>query len=319
MMMFLRSLLAVLRAAIYGWLLGLIRLIQAWLRRRDDRRDERDKRAARSQCVPIDRPEYLRPDPLIYSQRYLMDQGLSVTWDNPDIVLYEAGVAVSSRDLTPATTYEVRSRIWNDSLDCPVIAMKVHLSYLDFGIGTTPIPVGTASGVVVGVKGTANNPAFVGIPWRTPDHAGHFCLQVSLDPVEDRQPANNVGQENTDVGVSQSPVDFAFTLRNDTRHQERYRFEVDGYEIGRRPPCRDDDKDRERRLGRHRRGNHPLPDGFTVAINPLTPSLAPGESIPIQVVVTPPDGFVGVQRVNVSAYHDHVAAGGVTLTVVGEG
>jgi hypothetical protein len=142
---------------------------------------------------------------------------------------------------------------------------------------------------------------------------------VALDPVEDRQPANNLGQENTDVGVSHSPVDFTFALRNDTRREQRYRFEVDGYALGRRPKCRDDDRDRERRLARHRRGDHPLPDGFTVDITPPNPALAPGASVPIQVKVTPPDGFVGSQAVNVTAYHDHVAAGGVTLTVVGEG
>ena len=317
-MMFLRSLLAVIRSAIYGWILAIIELLRGLQRQGADKRDERDKRASRSHCVPIDRPEYVRPDPLIYSQQFLMDQGLSVTWDNPDIVLFEGGNPVPSHELKPGTRYEVRSRIWNDSMDCPVVAMKVHLSYLDFGIGTTPIPVGTASGVFIGVKGTANNPAFVSIPWRTPDTPGHYCLQVSLDPVEDRLPANNLGQENTDVGVSHSPVDFTFTLRNDTRRQQRYRFEVDGYAIGRRPPCRDDDNDRERRLERHRRGNQPLPAGFAVAIDPDTPSLAPGETTPIHVRVTPPGGFVGTQPVNVTAYHDHVPAGGVTLTVVGE-
>ena len=59
MLMFFRSLLAVLRAAIYGWLLALIRLIKAWLRRRDDRRDERDaglwprRSRGRPPCGPL--------------------------------------------------------------------------------------------------------------------------------------------------------------------------------------------------------------------------------------------------------------------------
>ena len=31
------------------------------------------------------RPDvYRRADPMIYSQFYLMEQGLAVTWDNPD-------------------------------------------------------------------------------------------------------------------------------------------------------------------------------------------------------------------------------------------
>ena len=324
-MMLLRTLLAVIRAAIYGWLLALIRLIRAWLSRKKDTRDERDKRAARSHCVPIDRPEYLRPDPLIYSQRYLMDQGLAVTWDNPDIVLYENGVPVASHELKAATTYEVRSRIWNDSLDCPVIAMKVHLSYLDFGIGTTPIPVGSASGVFVGVKGTANNPAFVSIPWRTPAAPGHYCLQVALDPVEDRLPANNLGQENTDVGAVHSPAEFRFRLRNDTRRRERYRFEVDAYAIPPPDPCRPRPKrPRPPRQApgtvehvppQHDRRNAPLPAGWTVTFDPEHPVLAAGDEVDVTATVTAPAGFHGRQPVNVHAFTGEGLAGGVTLYV----
>src|SRR5687768_7419882 len=42
---------------------------------------------------------YIRPDPLIYSQHYLAAQGLAVTWDNPDIQLYDAGTPVASHEL----------------------------------------------------------------------------------------------------------------------------------------------------------------------------------------------------------------------------
>ena len=53
----------------------------------------------------------VRPDPLIYSQPYLMAQGLAVTWDNPDIELFEDGVAVSSSALKPDHPYEVQVRV----------------------------------------------------------------------------------------------------------------------------------------------------------------------------------------------------------------
>src|SRR5215212_9149113 len=36
-------------------------------------------------CGRIPDPLIRRPDPCIYSQTYLMAQGLPVTWDNPDI------------------------------------------------------------------------------------------------------------------------------------------------------------------------------------------------------------------------------------------
>ncbi len=315
--MVVHSVIEILRTLLYGWLVALIRLLRSLFRRRDDRRDERDKRASPSPCVPIDDPAFVRPDPLIYSQGYLMGQGLAVTWDNPDIVLFEQGVPVPSHALKPDTLYDVRARIWNDSFDAPVFQMKVHLAYLDFGIGTTPIDVGSTM-TDVGVKGGPNHPAFVSVPWRTPDHGGHMCLQVVLDPFDDRNGANNLGQENTTVGVAHSPVEFQFTLKNDTRREHRYHFETDAYQLGERDPCPEREQEARDRLRRHRGGGRPLPAGFAVAIVPETPTLQPGDDIPISVTITPPDGFIGAQPVNVNAFHEQGFAGGVTLTVVGE-
>src|SRR5680860_777893 len=184
--MVVRSVLEILRTLLYGWFVGLIRLIRGLKQQFTHYgEDERDKRASRSPCVPIGDPAFVRPDPLLYSQGYLMGQGLAVTWDNPDIVLFENGVPVPSHALKKNTLYEVRSRIWNDSFDAPVFNMKVNLSYLDFGIGPTPIAVGSTA-TDVGVKGGPNHPAFVSIPWTTPNQEGHFCLQVLLDPFDDR-------------------------------------------------------------------------------------------------------------------------------------
>lgn len=100
-----------LRALVYGWAVSLVTLIRLLCRRcrhRPKTGDERIDRAATTDCVPIDHPAYVRPDPLIYSQRKLIDLGLAVTWDNPDIALFRNGVPVNSYDLAAATTYEVR-------------------------------------------------------------------------------------------------------------------------------------------------------------------------------------------------------------------
>lgn len=315
MEMFVRSFLEVLRTILYGWIVALLALWRACMEQKRDTRSERDKRASRSHCVPIDDPAFVRPDPLIYSQRRLMELGLAVTWDNPDIVLYLNGVPVSSHELVADTLYEVRARCWNDSFDAPAINCKVHLSYLDFGIGTTPIPVASTQ-VDIGVKGSATQPAFASIPWRTPAQAGHFCLQVLLDPVDDRDSGNNLGQENTDVKVAASPVPFEFTLRNDGKKPRRYRFDVTAYTL-RRQPCKGTDP--RKRLERHRRGNHPVPAGWTVAISPETPTLDPGASVPVGVVITPPNGFKGREDFNIDAFDQNGPAGGVTLTVIGEG
>ena len=318
-----RTFLAVLRTILYGWILAIIALIKLICRRcrenkRRDGESVRDHRAAKVPCVPIDRPEYVRPDPLIYAQFYLMKLGLAVTWDNPDIQLFLNGLPVSSSLLEPGTAYEIRARIWNNSFTAPVALLPVHFSFLDFGAGTISVPIGSTK-VDLGVKGGPNHPAFASMQWITPTQAGHYCIQVRLDPPDDLNWENNLGQENTNVGESHSPVVFTFQLRNNTQRQHRYRFEVDTYRLPPRDPCddREDERQRRERLKRHGRGNFPIPAGWTVEINPDAPVLAPNDQITITVTITPPNGFVGTEVFNVNAFHDNTPAGGVTLTVVG--
>lgn len=85
---------------------------------------------------------YKRADPMLYSQQWLMSQGMSVTWDNPDIQLYLNNTPVSSSLLQRNTEYEVRVRVWNNSYDAPAPGLPVFLSFLGFGAGATSIPVG---------------------------------------------------------------------------------------------------------------------------------------------------------------------------------
>ena len=318
-----KTFLFVLRTILYGWILALIELIRLILlrcrrKKRPEGESERDRRASKVPCVPIDVQAFVRPDPLIYAQFYLMKLGLAVTWDNPDIQLYLNGMPVSSSLLQPGTQYEIRARIWNNSFTAPVALLPVHFSYLDFGAGTISVPIGSTK-VDLGVKGGPNHPAFASVPWTTPVQAGHYCIQVRLDPPDDLNWENNLGQENTNVGESHSPVVFHFQLRNNTQHQHRYRFEVDTYRIPPRDPCdeREDEHQRLQRLKRHGRGNFPIPAGWTVEINPDAPVLSPNDEIPITVTITPPNGFVGTEVFNVNAFHGNVLAGGVTLTVVG--
>jgi len=317
-----RQLTFILRTLLYGWLRAIPAFI-ALLRRRlaacrhERGLSDRDRRAARTPCVPIDRPEFVRPDPLIYSQRYLMQLGRAVTWDNPDMELRLNGVPVSSSLLDPGTTYDIIAQIWNGSPSAPVVAMPVHFSYLDFGIGTVNVPIGSTT-VDLGVKGGPKHPAFATIPWTTPRTPGHYCIQVRLDPVDDLNYLNNLGQENTNVGMAHSPAVFTFTLRNDTRRPQGYRFEVDAYTLGEPDLCDDDTRGeaaRKQRLERHRRGVHPLPAGWLVTIDPDTPTLVPGALISVAVSVTPPDTFEGASQFNINAFHGDGPAGGVTLTV----
>lgn len=311
------TLVSFLRTILYGWAIALWRLLALLLQRPAPPAAPHEHRPTRSGCVPIDHPAFVRPDPLIYSQQYLMAKGLAVTWDNPDITLFRGGVPVSSADLEPATTYEVRARVWNNSLEAPVVGMPVRLSYLDFGVGTEPIPISSAT-VDVGVKGSPGQPGVVSMLWTTPATPGHYCLQVLLDPADDLDRSNNLGQENTDVAPAQSPAAFTFTLRNGTRRSRRYHFELDAYEIPRLPRCRDGERDATPPSERHGREHHPVPGGFAVQVEPPTPTIEPGAAVTIAVTVDPPAGFLGHQAINVNVFHEQGFAGGVTLTTVKE-
>jgi len=290
-----------------------------WCRRRQ--LSEHERARARNPCVPIDRPEFIRPDPLIYAQYYLMRQGLAVTWDNPDIAILRGGKPVASSRLEPGVQYTLVARIWNNSTSCPVIALPVRFSYLDFGMGGAPVPIGTAA-TDLGVKGGPNHPAFASTSWVTPARAGHYCVQVELLPPDDLNWENNLGQRNFDVQLTHSPAEFTFALRNTTERRHRYRFAFDGYAPGVPPPCRElrtrpEEATRARRA-LHAAGAHPLADGWRVEITPATPELDPGETVRVAVRAEGPPGFHGAQPINVHAYYDNTLAGGVTLTVVTE-
>lgn len=67
-----------------------------------------------------------KPDPCLYDQFYLMAQGLSVTWDNPDIWLtLPDGTPVESGKLQPGTDYLVNARIHDASFD-PALGTEVR-------------------------------------------------------------------------------------------------------------------------------------------------------------------------------------------------
>jgi hypothetical protein len=140
---------------------------------------------------------------------------------------------------------------------------------------------------------------------------------VELIWTNDLEPGNNVGQHNTDVVEAQSPGIFAFTVRNETKREHRYRFESDAYVLH-TPKCEDLEEYRKD-LARHLVAT-PLPPGWTVQLTPDHPVLAPGGLVSVTATVTPPAGFDGTQRINIHALytegHQDVLAGGVSVDVV---
>jgi hypothetical protein len=284
-------------------------------------------RSGPQRCVKISDPAYKRPDPLIYAQYYLMGQGLAVTWDNPDIEIKRGGVTVPPHMLEPDTEYEVVARIWNNSTEAPVVDLPVKFSYLSFGIGTTSTWIDETK-TDLGVKGGANHPAFASVKWRTPAEPGHYCIQVLLDWLDDVNPNNNLGQDNTTVGVAHSPARFEFRLRNGERERTEFRLEADTYALPELPVCGERPRPRPSRRplrtfpgtiaavpAGHTRQAHPIPAGWLVTFDPAQAALGPGEEISVAVNVEPPADFTGRKALNVHAFSARGLAGGVTLYV----
>ncbi len=106
-------------AEVRPFLVALLRALQRCCHRPD----------RRGCCVDVPATSYKRADPMLYSQSWLMKQGLSVTWDNPDIQLYDTnGNPVSPSELKADRDYQVVVRIWNNSYDAPAVGLPVYLS-----------------------------------------------------------------------------------------------------------------------------------------------------------------------------------------------
>jgi hypothetical protein len=320
--------------ALFRQIIGICRRYE---RLHDDRRGQRPGCPPRCGVIPPD--VFKRADPTIYSQRYLMEQGLAVTWDNPDIQLFENGNPVSSSALKPDTDYEVRATIWNNSTSAPAVGLGVEYFFHDFGIGPQPIQIGTDT-VTLPIKGAPGHPATSTTIWRTPKAAGHYCLKVQLHWAEDANPKNNLGQENTNVAAAQSPAAFKFPVRNDDTVRRILKLIADAYTIPPPLDCREKPRkdDSDRRLptlaaapmhnefteqppdwafarSRHGAAAHPIPQGWTVEITPETLTLDAGQTQDVTVNITPPDDWKGRQAINVNAMMGADLRGGVTLFV----
>jgi hypothetical protein len=309
-------------------IIEFIRLLFQLLRRRRRREGECEEEIR----VPAD--TYKRADPLLYSQSYLMKMGLAVTWDNPDIQLYQNGSPVSSSQLEAGREYEVVVRVWNNSYDAPAAGLAVFLSYLSFGVGTVSTFIGKTL-IDLGVKGSSLCPAFAHFIWKTPETPGHYCLQAQLDWPDDANPDNNLGQENTNVAKLQSPAHFRFRVRNRAAVERRFVFEADDYalpELELCPPPEQEDRRPPTRLEESRQrwakalkeqgyGLFRPSDDWSIRIEPEKEVLAPFEEIDVRVSIEPrTPGFSGRKAFNVNAFsigprEAKVFEGGVTLTV----
>ena len=159
---------------------------------------------------------------------------------------------------------------------------------------------------------------------------GHYCLLVELIWPDDANPLNNVGQSNTDVKKLNSPhAAFTFDAENTEEARRTYRFVVDAYALPNRPSCNGqrpaktpvpNDAEIRRQVEAARKehdpADFPVPEGWTVNVEPAELELDSGASKEVTVDVTAPDGFAGSKQFNVNAFDETARLiGGVSLVV----
>ncbi len=167
-----------------------------------------------------------------------MAQGLSVTWDNPDMwITLPDGTPVASHALQPATDYLVHARIHNASFD-PALGTAVRCLYRPYSFNSpdrVPIevlPDGSERVVVLHIPPWQSEVAV--FRWMTPPTPNqHWCLQAECNHPADKNPNNNLGQENTQVlgGSSGSQVQTGARLFNPTDRTMRARVTIDQYAV----------------------------------------------------------------------------------------
>jgi len=281
-------------------------------------------------CIQLPPETYKRADPLIYAQYYLMSRGLAITWDNPDIEIFD-GTALVTGPLKPNHRYRVRVRVWNGSYDAPAVGVGVELSFLSFGAQTVSHPIGTGH-LNLGAKGTADCPAFLELDWQTPAIGGHYCVQARLDWFDDANPDNNLGQKNVNVAPLLSPARFSFNVRNDASVPRRFALEADVYSLPELPDCREERDRSKTRLQESRArweqakrqqgyGQFPVPPDWTVQMTPQAFGLDPRQEQTVEVAIEPRDpAFRGTRTFNVHVFtaerrERRWNLGGVTLAV----
>ena len=268
---------------------------------------------------------YKRPDPLLYSQGWLLARGLAVTWDNRDISVFQLlgpGIPpklVPPHALLPNHPHLIRARVWNGSTEAPAVNLLVRFYYLTFGIGTVQTFIGQTIVPSLPVKGAMGLPSLAEMPWTTPATAGHYCVRVQLVWTDDADQGNNLGQTNLDVKALNSPnATFSFPIRNDGVLAARLRLTTDAYHLPPLEVCEDNTTARlsRNRLQRHLPESNLLPTGWNVEVTGLPDRpIAAGEEHPVTVKVIAADGFTGALDINVNAFDGTRLVGGVTLRV----
>jgi hypothetical protein len=283
-----------------------------------------NKRKTGDRCVYFPERIINRPDPCIYDQFLLMQFGLPVTWDNPDVAIFLKGVKQYTYNLTVNTTYDIAITVHNSSSQKPADNTQVAVRWVEFGAGgLIRHPIDNLIANVPVWPGTD----VVQTKWTTPPNPGHYCIEVQLSHPNDANPANNLGWNNTLVFAAHSQAQAPVRIFN------RW---VEG-----RPPVEDGRGPAEEATRRQVPWNvvevtvdsyvfHDAyggdvdpkvmfaqrPSAWPARVEPSTFAFSSGEAYrDILLIVDAPSGPGHPENFNVTATQGGLTLGGVTVTV----
>ena len=137
---------------------------------------------------------------------------------------------------------------------------------------------------------------------------------------DDKNPENNLGQENVNIVEAHSQAFFDFKAKNDSKKEHRYHVEADTYTIPPLLPCNENrdfvSRKKEIIVSRNSRENYPIPDDWNIEYDEESFVLNAGAEKIIKVTVTPPDNFMGTKPFNFNVFDEqNVFIGGVTVII----
>jgi hypothetical protein len=269
-------------------------------------------------CVYFPESVSNRPDPSIYSQFFLMQLQQPVTWDNPDIGLFQAGVEQNTYGLAPDTTYEVRITVHNSSAEKEALGTKVAVRWIEFGAGgQIRHPIDD----LVADVGRYPATTLVSTKWRTPATPGHYCIEVELTHPLDGNPANNRGWNNTQVLAAHSEATTPIRIFN--RQLEGPPRQAQAADDRRAPwnlvEIEFDSYVFHDAYGKEADGDvmfAPRPPAWPARVEPRLFHFAPNETYrDVNFIVDAPAGPGRAEAFNVTARQGGAPLGGVTITV----
>ena len=237
------NLLRTLFILLTAWLRAIwylvITLCRSWRKRWEKQKELGGDQSVK--CLPIPSDVFLRADPSIYDQEYLMSLGLPVTWDNPDIVLKDSlGNTVDSFNLAADTQYVIEATVHNRSNQAPAPGMQVQFTLFSWGVGGQVVQNIGQDIVDLPVRGAAGEPTIAKATWKTPTALGHYCIMAEAIWADDANPFDDRGQENTQVTRSAAGARLAFQIpvRNTQQGKRRLGINLDSYSIPAKPLLR---------------------------------------------------------------------------------